>query len=182
MTTVDLNPSNPPFRRSFETIAVVDILRRCPEGETVTYQQITDAMNGLSSQGKGRHHVSSAREILESEGIFFRCVTNTGYQRLPQNEAVTYTQVTHKKRLKNDTKRFRNKLEGVDPSKLTEPQARQDYQLAIADLTLREAIASKPAEKVLKEHISNRPAQGLGTTSEEAKQLMERIIASGFKG
>lgn len=182
-SAVQVNPSNEPFQRSFETTALIELLKNTDIDQLVSYGQMKEALNGVNVQlSKGRNYLYSALEIIQPEGYYFRCIPGDGYLRITHAEAVRYNRTLHKQRLRSDTKRFRSRLENIDPSKLPEQSDRQNYHLALADLSLRESIGSKETERLLSSHVANRPSQSLGMTSEESKNLLKAIASSGFTG
>jgi hypothetical protein len=74
----------PDFRRAAQTDKLIEVLRTCSIGETITYGRLSDAI-GEDVQDK-RHYLNSATRILEAEGVAFRTETNVGVRRISADD------------------------------------------------------------------------------------------------
>lgn len=133
--------------RSIVTSDLVRRIREMSEGETVTYAEFSEACAYDVEKGTHRSSLESAMRIAQRDfGIVLECVHGVGYQRLPNDRISEHAKRKHHKRLVEDNKRYRLKLESVDDSKL-EGNDRHDFYSAQAHLAIREAVASKATEK-----------------------------------
>ena len=169
------------FRRRPETVNLIRYLRDIPIGETVSYAVMTEQLSGCNAQYSGRHMVESAVKTLWSEGVFWVNVHGVGLKRIDSSEAVKYTRERHKRRFVGDTKLMRNRVEAVDPASLN-TDGRRAFALAVAELGLRETIASKETDRLLNENIAKRPAQSLGPSKDAGMQMIKGFLESGVVG
>ncbi|MEO1208884.1 MAG: hypothetical protein AAFX78_05000 [Cyanobacteria bacterium J06638_20] len=146
------------FKRSPVTDQLIDFLKKIPEGGKVPYGEMC-ALVHVDVQRKCRHFLDSARLVLVQEyNMVFVSERNYGLTRLRNEEIAGYANRLHKRRLKQDTKRYKEKLEAVDPQKLS-GSAAHDYHAGIIIASLREVITSKPVERKIQQSSQGTPPQ-----------------------
>jgi len=74
----------PDFQISAQTTALIERLRECSIGETITYASLSDSI-GEDVQRK-RHYLTSALKSLLDDGVIFGTVTGKGIKRLEAAE------------------------------------------------------------------------------------------------
>lgn len=177
-----------PFVRSLETTQMINLFRSMKVGDTLTYKEISKAVGVNPQEKEGSGFLRTALGIVQQGDldeneppVHLKNIHGIGYQRLGDAEAVKYVTQYHQKRFRSDTKRFKSKVEAIDPAQMKLPEDRQNYGLAVHMVGLREAISSKQTERVIKKQVAG-ANQGVGMTSQETRELLQAIAATGFKG
>ena len=97
--------------KSNETRLIEDRLRATVPGELVTHKELSGLIHE-NVQKEGRHHLDSARAILEREGITFDPVLNDGVSRCT-DEHLAERAPTYTRRARNAARRAAIKLSCV---------------------------------------------------------------------
>jgi len=179
---------NEPFRRRPETNQFLELFRRLPEGGTLTYADIEKETGFNPLDLKYVHLLRSAAAIagksdpdIGEPPVHLQCLPGVGYKRLADGRAIKNANELHKTRFRNDTKKYRQKTEAVDPAKMKDADDRQAYGIAVQMVHLRETIGSRKTEKLIKQKALQNE-QVVGMTKDETKELLDAIARSGFKG
>jgi len=157
------------FQRSPITQQLVQFLTAAPQGELMTYEQLNDVACCDIRRAK-RHYLETALEIVcKDYGIIFRCEHGKGLVRLDATEISKYANQRHRGRLREDTKRYQQKIDCVD-SRLLPPQEKQEYTLAVAHLGIRHTLINPHFDKALRKQLAQSPEKQI-----DKAQLLEQI-------
>ena len=158
-------------KRSPITQQLVQAFRDLKEGEFISYEEL-NAIANCDVQKRYRYLIEVARKIARTEySVLLDCETNKGYTRLANKDISRHANSVHTKRLKNDTEAYREKIDCVEPAKLTHSQ-RVEYGLSMAYLSLRETLGGKDTEQMLRQRVIKSPEQML-----DKRALMEDLKA-----
>ncbi|HEY9884178.1 MAG TPA: hypothetical protein V6C98_11270 [Thermosynechococcaceae cyanobacterium] len=147
-------------KRSPITQQLVQTFRDLKEGEFISYEDL-NAIANCDVQKRYRHFIETACGIVQKEySVVLRCEIGRGFTRLANKDISRHANDVHGKRLKSDTQIYRQKIECVEPAKLTHSQ-RVEYGLSMAYLGLREAFSTKDTDKALRERVIKSPEQML---------------------
>lgn len=157
------------FHRSLITQQLVQFLSSAPEGQLIIYEQLSE-IACCDIQRAKRHFLETALEIVSKDyGIIFRCEHGRGIVRLSAAEISKYANQRHRSRLRQDTKRYQQKIDCVDSRVLTYPE-RQEYSLAITYLGIRNSLVSPKFDQVIRKELAQSPERQI-----DKAQLLEHI-------
>jgi hypothetical protein len=134
----------PRFEVGIDATTLMAVLRNCPIGETVTYEEMAQAIKRSARAGhSGYGSLVTARRLLErDEGVVFEAVTSVGLKRLDDTG-----------KLKSCTgmvagigrrcRRVRSRLKAVDYDSMQVPE--QQRHNAISSIVGAISLMSKPA-------------------------------------
>ena len=145
-------------QRSAYTDFIVQLLRDAPTAAVVTFDEIAQ-VTGLKKKQYLQYLYSAIKIVETDHGKVFRSVRNVGYQHVKENEVPTYATRKHVSQLRGNARRFRSKLDTVDPSKLT-PDERIEHTVAIMNVSLMEDIADKKTQKQIRKKATRNPLDG----------------------
>jgi hypothetical protein len=146
-------------RRSPLTQQLVQTFRDLKEGEFISYEDLNMITNCDLQSRCYNHHLQTAKNIVQAEhSVLLDCRVGEGYTRLANKDISRHANIFHGKRLRSDTQRYRQKIECVEPSRLTHSQ-RVEYGLSMAYLGLRETMSTKETENALRQRVIKSPEQ-----------------------
>jgi hypothetical protein len=167
----EINPSAL-GRRHVITTELVEAMRQVEEGQLFSYDQILEITQLTKTKSYG--YIQSAKKILENEyGMVFENEINAGYRRLHHGEIPSTANRKHVAKLKSNAKRFRNKLEAVNPTELS-PSEQITYTLGITNLHVMESLTDPRSQRALRKQIVS--------SSDATKQLDKEKILDSLKG
>ena len=152
--------SKPNFLKSNDTAIIENRLRSTKPGDLVSYAELSTLL-GRDVNEFCRGNVVSARRTLIKESIFFDCVTNEGYKRLTNEEAVTAAD-HYRTRAKHAARRGMTQLENVPFDGLSDESKKKHVTLA-AQLGAVDLFSSSRATKRIESAVtdaSNKMALG----------------------
>ena len=153
----------------FEKKLIIEQLLEVPEGETITYQELS-SLSGLDLQGDFRYLLdSSLNFVLKHHRIDFRNIRNTGYKRLAPSETV------HDNRSQN---RFigaavkgQVRLTAADFERLSDSD-RRTHNAKLAAFAMGELLATEKSIKQIETHIKDAKS-----TTIEARKALELFLS-----
>lgn len=136
-----------------ETRQLVQFLRDCHlAGKMATYKEMSELIHA-DVQTKERPCLQSALSIAEREhDIAFENVPRQGYRPLTPEEVVTVRCSDRKRKIKSTARRWRNDLESVDVTKLSNDAVMQ-YSVKGLELAAIEAATSDETEKQIQAKV-----------------------------
>jgi hypothetical protein len=140
------------FVKSNDTAILEAVLRDVQEGELITYAALTAAI-GRDVRKFAKGCLSSARNILERDGVHCACVAGEGIKRLAPGECVdkARSQIV---RARRSARRGRTTIETTDFSRLSEDE-KQSAVAIVAQSGAIELFGAKKAEKRLAQAATN---------------------------
>lgn len=157
------------------TDQLINILLNVPIGGRITFEELSRAVR-LDVKTEFRHRLESAKAIILKEGkADFDNDPDVGYIRISPDQIPQHANNKHKKRFKNDTKKYRQRIQCVDPDELN-PESRKEYELAIVRVGIRESLMQPEFERAVKSRY------GMGMQPEQAidrAALIEKMKTMG---
>lgn len=161
------------FQRSPITQQLIQFLRNVSVGDIVTYKDLNEVAC-CDIQKKNRHFLDNALDIVSKDyGILFRCVYGKGFIRLDNSQISKYANHRHISRLKEDTKRYQQKLNCVDTSILSSVE-RQEYTLAVLHVNVRSALGNPQFNNTVRKELAQSPEQQINKA-----KLIEQLKVFG---
>lgn len=121
------------------TQQLVQFLSTVGQSELVSYQRLNE-IACCDVKKKNRSCLSRAIEIVRRDyGVDLRCKHNLGYVRHKNEEISNHANVHHQSRLREDTKRYQQKIDCVDVAALP-LQGKQEYAVAVTLVGIRNSL------------------------------------------
>lgn len=143
-TATMVEPSKTLFQRSLETQLAYESLGRLDTDEVLTHEDLHRVI-GRDPRGRGRGNVTSAINILLSEGVVIAKVRNVGWKRLGNNEIVEALDV-FRKRQHSPAKRGIKTAAAVDVSAL-DGEHRAKFNASVTQLHIGATVSSTKAKQ-----------------------------------
>lgn len=157
------------FQRSPVTQQLIRALVATSPNELLTYETLSEVAS-LDVRGKQRYFLANARAIaLKEYGVVFETKKNVGLVRLLEQQICKVAFVCHFNRLKEDNKRYRLKLDAINPNTLT-PGERQEYSVSLVYLGLRHTLCEEKVEANIRKEIAASP-----TLKIDRNHLLEQL-------
>jgi hypothetical protein len=102
--------------RHIHTQEIAKALREIPEGDTITYEEMTKLIGiDTSPKGSGYQYQYTARDILErDEKIVFECLFKVGLKRLPPEKVALSSSSMYLKRKRSLIRRNKRRIDTVN--------------------------------------------------------------------
>lgn len=157
------------FQRSPVTQQLLQFLSNTSVGQMVSYETLNEVAC-CNVQRKHRYFLDNALNIASKDyGILFRCVYGKGFMRLANSEISKYANHLHQSRLKEDTKRYQQKLDCVNSTTLSETE-KQEYTLAVVHLGIRSSLVNPQFNNSIRKELAKSPDQQI-----DKSQLVEQL-------
>lgn len=138
--------------KSADTSIIENRLRNTQVGDVVTYDELSQIL-GRDVREYCMGNVNTARRTLVDEAIFFDCLTNAGYKRLNNEEAVSVSD-HYRTRARKSARRGMNHLAHVPFDGLTEESKRKHLAMS-AQLGAIELFSSSKASKKIEATVTD---------------------------
>jgi len=157
------------FQRSPITQQLIQELVATSPKQVLTYERLSEVAS-VDIRGRQRYFLANARAIaLKEYGVVFETKKNVGLVRLPEREICKVAFVCHLNKLKEDNKRYRLKLDAIDPNGLNAGE-RQEYSVSLVYLGMRHTICEERVEADIRKEVAASPALKI-----DRNQMLEQL-------
>ena len=152
----------PQFVKSDDTAALEQLLRDCPEGEVVTYADLSAAI-GRDVREHASGSLRSARRILERDGLHTEAIENEGIKRLTPSECLGKAGGLVQ-RARRAAARSRQTVETTDLERLTTEERARAFALSAQASAVESLGSRKTGKRLVQKASETNAAIPLGET------------------
>jgi len=159
----DVTNRRPVFQKHPDTSVIEKLLGGADIGEVVTYDKLSKLL-GRDYRKNCLAYGQTARQSLESAGIYFVAIPNEGYRRLSETEKITIVSRGRLRRAKSQTRKGLKVLLQTEMSKLDD-NLKREALTTTAQLQAIQLFASSQAKKKIEGRLPDNNMQlALGQT------------------
>lgn len=156
------------YKTSPITQAIIDRFRQLAEGETVSFQELSELAHTRIRAGTN-YYQSAVKIVLRDYGIVVTRLSEDFAVRVQNSEISKLATNTHLRRLKGSTKKLAARVDAVDVSKLDRDGVNR-YVQAQTYAAMTETLISKKTQKEIEQRVASNPLNGID--KEETMKLL----------